>query len=81
MTGAIANGPNPVTNALDMVLLTTLSSMLVDDTWVGERAVALQDAHRRLEPVVSQFIQWFCLTDRSLRTSWTPATPLATTDA
>ena len=48
-----ASGPNPVTNALDMVVLATLSRMVIDDAWVGEkygkRAVPLQEAHRRLE--------------------------------
>jgi len=50
----IASGPNPVTNALDMVVLATLSRMVIEDAWVGERygdrALPLRDAHRRLEP-------------------------------
>lgn len=50
----IASGPNPATNALDLVVLATLSRMVLEDTWVqetyGERAIPLRDAHRRLEP-------------------------------
>ena len=50
----IATGPNPVTNALDMVVLATLSRMVIEDSWIqekyGERAAPLRDAHRNLEP-------------------------------
>jgi hypothetical protein len=50
----IATGPNPVTNALDMVVLATLSRMVMEDSWVqekyGERALPIRDAHRKLEP-------------------------------
>jgi methyl-accepting chemotaxis protein len=50
----IASGPNSITNALDMVVLATLSRMVVEDTWetelYGERANELRDVHRRLEP-------------------------------
>jgi len=50
----IATGPNPVTNALDMVVLATLSRMVIEDSWVnnsiGKRALPLLDAYRRLEP-------------------------------
>jgi hypothetical protein len=50
----IATGPNPVTNALDMVVLATLSRMVMEDSWIqekyGERAVPIRDAHRHLEP-------------------------------
>lgn len=50
----VASGPNPVANALDMVVLSTLSRMVMEDSWVaekyGERAVQLRDAHVRLEP-------------------------------
>jgi len=49
----IASAPDPVANALDMVVLATLSRMVMEDTWVardyGERALPLRDAHRRLE--------------------------------
>jgi len=49
----IASGPNPVSNALDMVVLASLSRMVVDDTWAaggyGERAKSLRDTHRSLE--------------------------------
>jgi hypothetical protein len=50
----IASGPNPTVNALDMIVLATLSRMVTEDSWVterfGERAVPLRDAHRELEP-------------------------------
>jgi hypothetical protein len=49
----IASGPNPVINAVDMVVLATLSRMVIEDAWVGEkfgeRALPFQEAHRRLE--------------------------------
>jgi hypothetical protein len=49
----IASGPNPFTNALDMVVLATLSRMVMEDAWIreryGERAVRLRNAHRNLE--------------------------------
>jgi hypothetical protein len=50
----IATGPNPVTNALDMVVLATLSRMVMEDSWVtekyGELANSIRDEHLRLEP-------------------------------
>jgi hypothetical protein len=50
----IATGPNPVTNALDMVVLATLSRMVMEDSWVnekyGELANPVRDEHVRLEP-------------------------------
>jgi hypothetical protein len=49
----IASGPSAVANALDMIVLATLSRMVVEDDWVseqfGERATPIRDAHRRLE--------------------------------
>lgn len=49
----IASGPNPVTNALDMIVLATLSRMVLEDRWIaelyGERARALHDRHANLE--------------------------------
>jgi hypothetical protein len=49
----IASGPNPTVNALDMIVLATLSRMVVEDLWTNElygpRAKALLDAHRGLE--------------------------------
>lgn len=49
----IASGASPVVNALDMVVLTTLSRMVVEDFWVNElygtKAIALLDIHRSLE--------------------------------
>jgi hypothetical protein len=50
---SIASGPDPVTNALDMVVLTSLSRMVVDDWPVtehyGDRVRPLQEADRSLE--------------------------------
>ena len=49
----IASGPNPLSNALDMVVLASLSRMVIDDVWVGEdygaRARAVQETYRSLE--------------------------------
>jgi hypothetical protein len=49
----VASGPNPVSNALDMVVLATLSRMVLDDAWVGEtygeRARPVQQTYRDLE--------------------------------
>ncbi len=49
----IASGPNPLTNALDLVVLASLSRMVLEDSWVGElygdRAKPVQEAHRALE--------------------------------
>ncbi len=48
----IASGPNPVSNALDMVVLASLSRMVIDDTWMnqsyGERARAIEQTYRSL---------------------------------
>ncbi|HMD28389.1 MAG TPA: hypothetical protein VKH13_07460 [Steroidobacteraceae bacterium] len=50
----IASGPSPYVNVVDLVVLATLSRMVIDDAWVGERfgerAGALRDAYHRLEP-------------------------------
>lgn len=54
-TGAftIAAGPNPELNAIDMLVFSTLSRMVIEDRWVGElygpRAADLLAAHRALE--------------------------------
>ena len=49
----IAAGPNPELNAIDMLVFSTLSRMVIEDRWVGElhgqRAQALLDEHRALE--------------------------------
>jgi hypothetical protein len=47
-----AAGPNPVMNALDIMVLVTLSRMVVEDSFMkdyGDAALPLQVAHRRLE--------------------------------
>jgi hypothetical protein len=47
----IASGPNPVSNALDMVVLASLSRMVIHDSWKseGERAANVQETYRSLE--------------------------------
>ncbi|HEY4370087.1 MAG TPA: hypothetical protein VGN07_22845 [Steroidobacteraceae bacterium] len=48
----IASGPNPVINALDMIVLATLSRMVVEDyigSLAGARAAPLLEVHRDLE--------------------------------
>lgn len=49
----IASGPNPIINALDMIVLATLSRMVLEDPSVnaqyGERAVPMLNIHRELE--------------------------------
>lgn len=48
----IASGANPTINALDMIVLATLSRMVIEDRLIedyGERARVLLDAHRYLE--------------------------------
>lgn len=49
----IASGPNPMVNALDMIVLATLSRMVVEDyrdgVLSGIRAVPLLEVHRNLE--------------------------------
>ena len=49
----VASGPNPLSNALDMVVLATLSRMVIDDTWVGHgygpRVANVQETYRSLE--------------------------------
>ena len=49
----VATGPSPVVNALDMIVLATLSRMVIEDEWVtkrfGERATPLREAYRRIE--------------------------------
>jgi hypothetical protein len=56
----IASGPNPISNALDMVVLASLSRMVIDDTWVsdnyGERALPVRETHRSLEAGAWQLV-------------------------
>lgn len=48
-----ASGENPTVNAVDMVVLATLSRVVVESVWVdqrfGEAALPVLDTHRRLE--------------------------------
>jgi hypothetical protein len=57
----IASGPNAVTNALDMVVLASLSRMVVEDTWKnrpeGAHAMPLQETHRSLEDGAWQLVK------------------------
>jgi hypothetical protein len=57
----IASGVSPVVNTVDMVVLATLSRMVIDDAWsgerFGERAAPLRDAYHRLEPLAVQLAQ------------------------
>jgi hypothetical protein len=57
----IASGPSPVVNAVDMVVLATLSRMVIDDAWsserFGERAASLRDTYHRLEPLALELAQ------------------------
>jgi hypothetical protein len=50
----IASGPSPVVNAVDMVVLATLSRMVIDDVWsserFGDRAAPLRAVYVQLEP-------------------------------
>jgi hypothetical protein len=56
----IASGPNPVTNALDMVVLTSLSSMIIQDPWVGEafgaRTAHVQETYKSVEAEAWQLL-------------------------
>jgi hypothetical protein len=49
----IASGPNPIVNALDMIVLASLSRMVIEDSAVGglsgPRAATLLEVHRDLE--------------------------------
>ena len=61
---AAATGENPLYNAVDLVVLATLSRMVAEDYWVGEKfgeaARPLLETHRRQESnawsVVQQFL-------------------------
>jgi len=56
-----AAGPNPTLNTVDMVVLATVSRMVVEDHWVGEKfgeaARPLLDVQRRLETNSWGFIE------------------------
>jgi hypothetical protein len=57
----IASGANPVSNALDMVVLATLSRMVIDDTWAGDgygpRVQNVQETYRSLEAEAWQLVK------------------------
>ncbi|HVN44581.1 MAG TPA: hypothetical protein VMT66_04965 [Steroidobacteraceae bacterium] len=57
----VASGPNPVSNALDMVVLASLSRMVIEDDWVrrtdyGERARAVLQTQQSLEQQAWQLL-------------------------
>ncbi len=56
----IASGANAVTNALDMVVLATLSRMVLDDVWMtdlyGARARLVQETYHSLEASAWQLL-------------------------
>ena len=55
----IAAGPNPELNAIDMLVFSTLSRMVIEDRWVGElygqRAEGLLAEHRALEQRIWEY--------------------------
>ena len=67
----IASGPSPYVNVVDMVVLATLSRMVIDDAWVGERfgerTAPLRDAYHRLEPSRWRMPRAYCHRTKSQR--------------
>jgi hypothetical protein len=81
----IAAGPNPELNAIDMLVFSTLSRMVIEDRWVGEiygqRAQGLLAEHRALETRIwnySRVLLTEAQTDelRSSIEAWHRANPL-----
>jgi hypothetical protein len=66
-----ASGPNSVTNALDMVVLATLSRMVLDDAWVhdvyGARAEPVQATYHSLEAGSWQLLEDALTEDQKAR--------------
>jgi outer membrane murein-binding lipoprotein Lpp len=62
----IASGPNPLSNALDMVVLASLSRMVIDDNWIGSgngaRTRNVQETYRSLEQGAWQLVEGGVLT-------------------
>ena len=80
----IASGPNPVTNALDMVVLASLSRMRLEDHWVverfGPRLKPLQETYRRVEVEAWQIVDGVLTEEQSRRlkeimTQWRASHP------
>ncbi|HXW74929.1 MAG TPA: hypothetical protein VEK10_08960 [Steroidobacteraceae bacterium] len=80
----VASGPNPVSNALDMIVLATLSRMVLDDAWVGEtygaRALPVQQTYRDLESESWQLLTGMVTPEQTQRlreiiTQWRAAHP------
>ncbi|HEU4778543.1 MAG TPA: hypothetical protein VFS58_01540 [Steroidobacteraceae bacterium] len=67
----IASGPNWTANAVDMVVLATLSRMVLEDVWVketyGERARPAVEAHVRLEKRAWELAAEFLTQDQQSR--------------
>lgn len=83
----IASGPSPYVNVVDMVVLATLSRMVVDDNWVGERfgarATPLREAYHRLEPAAVELAKTALspeqiATLQALIVAWHAQNPLVT---
>ena len=55
----VASGPNPVSNALDMVVLASLSRMVIDDSWDsnGQPALNVHETYRSLEAEAWQLVK------------------------
>ena len=55
----IASGPNPELNAIDLLVVATLSRMVIEDRWVGDRypgrAEGLLSAHKSLETRIWEY--------------------------
>jgi hypothetical protein len=66
-----ASGPNSVTNALDMVVLATLSRMVLDDAWVRDvyraRAQPVQATYHSLEAGSWQLLEGALTEDQKAR--------------
>ena len=67
----IASGPNWVANAVDMVVLATLSRMVLEDVWVketyGERAQSVVVTHQHLEKRAWELAAEFLTEDQRAR--------------
>src|ERR1700739_3224667 len=80
----VASGPNSVANALDMVVLASLSRMVLDDAWVadkyGTRAVPVQQMQQSLESEAWQLVTGILTQPQQARlrevmTQWRAAHP------
>ncbi len=68
----IASGPNPVNNALDMVVLASLSRIILDESWVGEqyggaRADPVRETYRTVETDAWQLLRGILTDEQTVR--------------